>query len=124
MSSPQLSGDPFRPPKKKKERAPAAAPEKQPEARGPFKIIMTPEAQKGYDGLPGNMKLSMDEIVRRLESWPEVSGVKSFFGKGYAPNKFRMKTWDWRIEFEVDMARREIRVLRIGHRDTFYDEYH
>lgn len=34
-----------------------------------------------------------------------------------------MKTWDWRIEFQVDDDARTITVLRIGHRDKFYDEY-
>lgn len=85
---------------------------------------MAREARDGYDELPANVKVSMDEIMRRLETWPEVSGVRPLFGKGYQAGKFRMKTWDWRIEFQVVPEKREIHVLRIGHRDTFYDEYH
>jgi mRNA-degrading endonuclease RelE of RelBE toxin-antitoxin system len=85
---------------------------------------MLPEAQKAIQELPGNVRQAMWQILERLIAWPEVSGVRSLFGKGYAANKFRMKTWDWRIEFLVDMPNRTITVTRIGHRDSFYDEYH
>lgn len=85
---------------------------------------MTEEAQVGYDEAPNNVKGAMDEIMERLASWPEVSGVRPLFGKGYMPGKFRMKTWDWRIEFYVNEREHSITILRIGHRDTFYDEYH
>jgi mRNA-degrading endonuclease RelE of RelBE toxin-antitoxin system len=118
-----LSGDPFRRPKKKKERE-TERHVSPPPPTGHFRVLMTPDAQASYDDLPGNVKLSVDEIVNRLRAWPEVSGVRRLFGKGYAPNKFRMKTWDWRVEFIVNLEEREITVLRIGHRDTFYDEYH
>jgi mRNA-degrading endonuclease RelE of RelBE toxin-antitoxin system len=118
-----LSGDRFKPPKKKKE--PAEEPEEpQKPKTGPFIVSMTEEAKKEYEAVPGNVKESMQEIMDRLKAWPEVSGVRSLFGKGYAPNKFRMKTWDWRMEFLVNPTMRTITVVRIGHRDTFYDEYH
>ena len=122
-----LSGDRRRPPKKKAERPNDAqeapkAPERPQE--GPFSVIMTREAIDGFRDLPGNVKRAMEQILERLRAWPEVSGVRSLFGKGYAANKFRMKTWDWRIEFLVDEQNRTITVTRVGHRDTFYDEYH
>jgi mRNA-degrading endonuclease RelE of RelBE toxin-antitoxin system len=120
-----LQGDPFSRPKKKKERPeerpaqPAA-----PSPSGPYKILIRPEAQQEFDALPANVQDSVTEIFERLKSWPEVSGVKPLFGKGYAPNKFRAKTWDWRVEFIVNPAIREITIIRIGHRDSFYDVYH
>ena len=87
-------------------------------------ISMTQEASDVFVELPRNVKAAMSQIMERLTAWPEVSGVRSLFGKGYAANKFRMKTWDWRIEFLVDLKARKITVTKIGHRDTFYDEYH
>lgn len=118
-----LAGDRFRPPKKKQDREPHK-PVELPRNYGPFIVSISPEAQKDYEELPGNVKEAMDQIMGRLRAWPEVSGVRSLFGKGYAANKFRMKTWDWRVEFLVDQASRTITVIRVGHRDTFYDEYH
>lgn len=117
-----LAGDRHHPPKKKRDDQ--SIPVHQPSKTPFFRVLVTTDAQKAYDKLPGNVKESMDEIMFRLRSWPEVSGVKALFGKGYAPNKFRMKTWDWRIEFLVDVKGHVITVTRIGHRDTFYDEYH
>lgn len=119
-----LSGDRHRPPKKKAERPQEASGTPQSPQDGRFTISMTREASEGFQSLPGNVKRAMEQILDRLRAWPEVSGVRSLFGKGYAANKFRMKTWDWRIEFLVDLPHRTITVTRVGHRDTFYDEYH
>lgn len=118
-----LAGDRYNPPKKKKERE-ESRPEVQPDYQGPFTILMTKDAQEGYEDLPGNVKTAMDEIMARLRAWPNVSGARTMFGKGFAPNKYRMKTWDWRIEFTVDKKKGEVTILRVGHRETFYDEYH
>lgn len=118
-----LQGDPRRPPKKKKEREPErGTPLSAP--TGPFKVLITDDAQREFDGLPRDAQEGITEIMDRLRAWPEVSGVRSLFGKGYAPNKFRIKFWDWRVEFVVNPATREITVTRMGRRDTFYDEYH
>lgn len=118
-----LDGDPRHPPKKKKHEPEPGRASFQVGPR-PFNVLITPDAQREYDGLPANMKAALDEIVERLKAWPEVSGVKRLFGKGYAPNKFRVKMWDWRVEFLVNSDSHEITIIRIGRRDTFYDEYH
>ena len=119
----ELRGDPWR--QKKKARAekeePAAG---QPAMPPKHRVLITDEARREYDALSANVQGLVDEILQRLGSWPEVSGTRSLFGKGYAPGKFRMKTWDWRVEFQVDDKAGTITVQRIGHRDTFYDEYH
>jgi len=113
--------------KKKKEREqerPSADQPPPPAAPfGPWQVLVTPEAQKGYDNLAANIQHAMDEIMERLKAWPEVSGARILYGKCWGPGKYRMKTWDWRIEFQVDDDARTITVLRIGHRDKFYDEH-
>lgn len=119
----RLGGDRYRPPKKKQERQPE--PQAAPEIpKGPFRVLITQDAQREYDALSGNVKELINELIDRLKGWPSVSGIGPIFGKGYAPNKFRMKTWDWRMEFLVDPAARKATIIRVGHRDTFYDEYH
>lgn len=82
---------------------------------------MLPEAQEGYAELPGKVKASIDQIAGRLAAWPEVSGVRSIWGQ---TNLYRMKTWDWRVEFIVDKQTKTITITRVGHRTNFYDEYH
>jgi len=117
----QLKKKKARPEEPPKQRPPQESKE---EEFRPYKIILTDEAQKGYKNLSANVKQAMDEIMERLKAWPEVSGTRPYFGKGWAPGKFRMKTWDWRIEFFVDQETRTVTVSKIGHRDEFYDEYH
>lgn len=85
---------------------------------------MTEYARKEYDALSGDVKELINELIDRLKGWPDVSGVKHLFGKGYAPNKYRMKTWDWRMEVLADPSTHTLTIIRVGHRDTFYDEYH
>lgn len=121
-----LEGDRWQLKKKKerKEERPEQRPQEPDPSFRPYTIIMTPEAQKGFDKLAANIKQAMNEIMERLKSWPEVSGTRTYFGKGWAPGKFRMKTWDWRIEFIVNEDKRTVTVSKIGHRDDFYDEYH
>ncbi len=118
----RMSGDRHHPPKKKKAKEEPAAPAPQAPRRGLMRVVLTEDASNAYRELPGNVKESVDEIIRRLEGWPEVSGVRSLWGAGHG--KYRMKTWDWRVEFIVDDKARQVTVLRIGHRSTFYDEYH
>lgn len=123
MDPMSLEGDPRKPPKKKKKRE-----EPKPKAASPaaarYTVYMRPEAEEAFLKLSGNVKEGVREIIERLKAWPNVSGARPLFGRGWAPNKFRMKTWDWRVEFVVNPAASEISIVRIGHRDTFYDEYH
>lgn len=115
--------------KKKKEREEEKrqepqAPPAQARRTGPFGVAMTADAIDGYGRAPGNVRDQIDGIMERLKAWPEVSGTRTLWGKGWAPGKYRMKTGDWRVEFYVDETDRAITILRIGHRDDFYGEYH
>lgn len=123
MNGYSLQGDPFRPPKKKKERSQERRPEA-PTPSGPPSVIWTENAIKEYQALSANVKTLIDELAQRLRDWPNVSGIKMIFGAGYQPGKFRMKTWDWRLEGLYSRPTNQIAILRVGHRDTFYDEYH
>ena len=120
-----LGADPWQSPKKKKKKKEPPPPPPKPEPlKGPYKVLITPDAEKAFDEMPGDIRGGMEELAERLKAWPEVSGVRALFGKGYAPNKFRVKHRNWRMEFLVDKDTREITVIRIGPRSTFYDEYH
>ena len=84
----------------------------------------------------------MDKLVARLESWPNLSGVKHL--KGNLAGKHRLRTGDYRMQFRVEQTKRlikanrsvkgrvvvveeevvEYRVIveKVGHRDGFYEE--
>lgn len=57
-------------------------------------------------------------LLERLERWPNVSGAKPL--SGHLAGCFRMRTGDYRIQFRV--AGDRVTVVKIGHRDRFYEE--
>ncbi len=80
--------------------------------------------------------------MTRLESWPQVSGVKRLTGN--LAGKYRLRTGDYRLQFVVSTKRRTVKESKVvagkevvgekevreytvtiekaGHRDSFYDE--
>jgi mRNA-degrading endonuclease RelE of RelBE toxin-antitoxin system len=68
--------------------------------------------------LPRPIQARVLRLVERLESWPDVSGVKLLSGS--LTGHYRLRTGDYRVQFRGDMAM--IVVERIEHRDGFYDE--
>lgn len=108
--------------KKKKEREPEPPPEAVPAGRAPYTVLITPEAQKSLDAVPGNVRKAMLDKMEQLKGYPEVSGIKRMFGEAFG--KQRLKFWDWRMEFSVDEKTRTVLVEKIGHREEVYWEYH
>lgn len=119
-----LSGDRWQLKKKKTQKEPVQAPSQTPSQAqsSRFQVFVTPEAQKSLDELPGNIHKAMADKIAALEGYPEVAGVKRMWGEAYG--KQRLKFWDWRMEFSVDMKIKMIVIEKIGHRDSTYDEYH
>ena len=58
--------------------------------------------------------------VERLSRWPVVSGVKPL-RHGLA-GQYRVRTGDYRVQFRVDGGGGAVVIVKIGHRDGFYDE--
>src|SRR5262249_23773916 len=43
---------------------------------GPYNVLITDEARKAYDKLPGNIQKAMADKMEQLKAYPEVSGVR------------------------------------------------
>jgi mRNA-degrading endonuclease RelE of RelBE toxin-antitoxin system len=56
-------------------------------------VLVTPEAQKQFDGLPVVMQTRVEKIYQRLERWPEVSGAKPLAGG--LSGHYRIRTGDY-----------------------------
>jgi len=41
-----------------------------------IEVRLSPEAEADKERLPTQMKYRLDDVLERLESWPQVSGVK------------------------------------------------
>lgn len=76
------------------------------------------EAVEQLAGLPNVVLARLENIVRRLQNWPDVSGAKPL--RGDLAGHYRIRTGDYRVQFRV--VGDEVLIERIGHRDGFYED--
>jgi mRNA-degrading endonuclease RelE of RelBE toxin-antitoxin system len=81
-------------------------------------VLVTPEAQQQFDGLPVVIQARVEKVYQRLERWPEVSGAKPLAGD--LAGHYRIRTGDYRIQFFATGD--VVTVEKVGHRDGFYGE--
>lgn len=89
----------------------------QAEGRWLMNVILSEPAKQDFDRLPSTIQPRVEKLIERLKSWPSVSGTKAL--KGAWQGHYRVRTGDYRLIFAV--GRTEILVVRIGHRDKFYE---
>jgi len=84
-----------------------------------MRVVLTREAQKQIDDLPRVIQARIYAVLVRLRGWPNVSGAKAL--KGALAGYYRIRTGDYRIQFHVEEAQILIVVVKVGHRDGFYE---
>ena len=82
------------------------------------RVTLEPDAAQQLLDLPSRIKDRIGKLLARLELWPAVSGAKPL--RGALAGRFRLRTGDYRLLLRV--AKDEIVVERIGHRDGFYED--
>lgn len=82
-----------------------------------IEVRLSPEAEADQDRLPIKMKYRLDNILVRLESWPQVSGVKWL--KHEWTGHARIRMGDWRVIFKIENG---VLIVRIKHRSEVYEE--
>ena len=81
-------------------------------------VTLTPSAAADFEDLPRPIQTRVVALFRRLEHWPEVSGVKPL--RGNLAGSYRIRTGDYRLQFRVEGHK--LRVVKIGHRAKFYED--
>jgi mRNA interferase RelE/StbE len=78
---------------------------------------LTAGANQELERLPKVMKERVLKMLKRLEGWPTVGGVKRLSGNlaGY----YRARVGDYRLRFRVEGDR--VIVNKIGHRKDVYE---
>jgi mRNA-degrading endonuclease RelE of RelBE toxin-antitoxin system len=79
-------------------------------------VLLTPAAQQQMSRLPGGMLRRINDVLERLESWPEVSGAKPL--RKELQGSFRIRAGDWRVLFRVSGDR--VTVFAIDNRRDVY----
>jgi len=80
-------------------------------------VRLSPDAEADKERLPLKMKYRLDDILVRLELWPQVSGVKWL--KHEWTGHARIRMGDWRVIFRIE---NEVLVVRIQHRSEVYED--
>lgn len=83
-----------------------------------MEVELTPGAVAELSRLPSAIVGRVDGVVRRLQNWPNVSGVKPL--RGDLKGSSRIRTGDWRVLFRVEGPR--IVVWRIANRRDVYED--
>lgn len=81
------------------------------------RVAFEAEAVAQLAEAPQTILRRLEEIIRRLQDWPKVSGAKPL--RGELTGHWRIRTGDWRVQFRV--VGDEVIIERVGHRDGFYD---
>jgi mRNA interferase RelE/StbE len=82
------------------------------------RVTLDAEAAEEFLDLPTRIKDRVSKLLARLEKRRAVRGAKPLTGQ--LAGRFRMRTGDYRLLFRV--AKDEIIVERIGHRDRIYED--
>ena len=81
-------------------------------------VSVTPAAAEQLDRLPKAIHARVHRLLRRLRSWPTVSGAKPLTGD--LAGWYRLRTGDYRLRFRVHGE--AVTVDKIGHRSEFYED--
>jgi mRNA interferase RelE/StbE len=87
-------------------------------SNAPFAVSLTRTARKDLDKLDRQITRRIAPIIDALAYDPRPAGclrVKS------EPGVWRIRVGDWRIGYSIDDVAREVTVIRVGHRNEFYD---
>jgi len=82
------------------------------------RVLLTASAAGELEALPLVIHVRVLKLLERLERWPHVRGAKPLSGR--LAGRYRLRTGDYRVQFHL--ARRDVVVEKIGHRDGFYGE--
>jgi mRNA interferase RelE/StbE len=83
-----------------------------------FAVLLHPKVAKELERLEETLRTRIKERLRELERNPES------IGKALKPSDFwSLRIGDYRAIFEIDRAKKRVKVLFIGHRKRVYDDF-
>lgn len=82
-----------------------------------YNVRLMPQARKDLDGFSGKLLLQFRELILGLYDEPRPHNSKKLIGGGL---RWRIRTGDYRILYEIDDESRLVKVYRIAHRKEVY----
>lgn len=82
-----------------------------------YTVILMPQAQKDLNVYSGKLLSRFEKIILGLYSEPRPRKAKKLSG---GSSRWRIKTGDYRILYEIDDAMKIVNVYRVIHRKDAY----
>jgi mRNA interferase RelE/StbE len=89
----------------------------------PYDLLAHRVAQKELDALPKDIADGLRKALRALAAAPHDARFRLKALAGAPPERppyLRLRLGDYRVILRIDDKRRQVRVVRIGHRSTVY----
>ena len=80
-------------------------------------VKLMPRAQKDLDGFSGDLLGRFEEIILGLYDNPRPHSARKLSGGG---SRWRIRTGNYRILYEIDDRARLVKVHRVAHRREVY----
>ena len=84
-----------------------------------FRLVYAKRVNKDLRGIPNVNLARIRAAVEELVDFPDIASIRLL--KHHSIADYRMRVGDYRVLFDVDWERREIQILKIGHRRNVYD---
>ena len=81
-----------------------------------YEIVFTKKAEKDFDALDAQMKRRIVQVLERIRIDP-----KPFLRRLAEVDSYRLRVGDYRVIIDLPEQKKEIVVLKIGHRKNVYD---
>jgi len=82
-----------------------------------YDVKLAPQARKDLDGFAGKLLFRFEGAILQLYDDPRPRNSKKLSGGG---SRWRIKMGAYRILYEIDDARKIVKVYRIAHRKEVY----
>ena len=83
-----------------------------------FKICYAKSVVKDLKKISPDQLVSIKEGIEDLETFPNISQIKRL--KNHPVAEYRLRIGNYRIMFDVNWEKKEIHILKIGHRRNIY----
>ncbi|UCD85557.1 MAG: type II toxin-antitoxin system RelE/ParE family toxin [Deltaproteobacteria bacterium] len=82
-----------------------------------YDVKLMPQAQKDLVGLRGKLLTRFEDLILGLYDEPRPHNSRKLSGGG---SRWRIRTGDYRILYEIDEPRKVVKIYRIAHRKEVY----
>jgi mRNA interferase RelE/StbE len=83
-----------------------------------YRVTITRSAEKDLKRLDRQVKNRLINEILALAQNPRPHGCRKVISEQHL---WRIRSGDWRIGYEIDDPAKELTIIRIGHRNEFYD---